>query len=664
MIAGSIVLKVGIILIGVSLISAIGFYISSYVTKQMMGTNSAITVVGAQRARVYKIASLLQQLHGSAVTPQERTSILHEIDQWKRALESLEFMPQVMQPLKDVTPEVNQRLGEMQSLWSTQLKPTLELAIATSGEEGLQATEAYMRQADVFVEVLSDTVDSVDQSREDRIETLFHLQLLLISIMFFSTVMAIVLLTRVIRIPMNKLIEGADRFAEGQLATMIPIATRDEFGQLARKFERLASTIRQKIQEMEALHDTGQEISMLGKGGLDDVLRAIVDRAASLVKTDLALLMVRHKGFHYWVVEAASGSSFDVIRKEILLLQETPFSNQAYDSREPVVVLNLDDYANQPVRFRDEFGAKSFMAVPLLRPDDCIGVLVMMSTTGVQTFSEFDIRLAQQFASYASVALDNAQLLAAVTSEAQKLSEKLKTIQENMVALTHEVKAPAGRMAEFASWMIQDYRNQLDEKGLRYLEWIQREGLDLAHLAERAIGMARISEEPTVVESVALGQIVEDVLGFLEKEIQAKGVQIRPERDLPVLACRPIHVKQILVNLLSNALKFMGDQTHPMIQIGTVTKENVRYIFIQDNGIGMSQDELGRIFQPFYRVGTSDIPGAGMGLTIVKTIVEYYGGQVQVESQPGTGSTFLFQLPVLAGNSQSRLMPIHTSLSA
>ena len=143
------------------------------------------------------------------------------------------------------------------------------------------------------------------------------------------------------------------------------------------------------------------------------------------------------------------------------------------------------------MRFRDEFHAKSYLGVPLRGPHDCPGVLVLLSTVRARMFTEWDIRMAQQFASHAAVAMENARLFDALESESQHLQNQLAVVERHVAELTHEVKAPAGRVAEFASWIERDYGRLLDTKGLRYLAWIKNEGSDLATLAERTLDLAQ-----------------------------------------------------------------------------------------------------------------------------------------------------------------------------
>jgi signal transduction histidine kinase len=516
-----------------------------------------------------------------------------------------------------------------------------------------------LAHGDEFVAGLDRMVQSMEQESASRLQSLYRLQSWFLGAFVALLAMALLYLHRVIRLPLTRLTAGAERLAAGELHTRIQVEARDELGQLARTFERMADTIRQKLEEMRALHATGQEIGMLGPGGLDDVLRRIVDRASESLDADLAVVMVRHLTMECWLVEAASGMAFDRIRKQILLFEETPFSNQAFESKQPVVVADLSQYRDRPIRFRDEFGAKSFMAVPLLGPHGCLGVLALLSVAKVRTFTEWDVRLAEQFASYAAVTMENARFFDEVESESHSLRVKLHAVERNVAELTHEVKGPAGRVAEFASWIEQDYGSRLDAKGMQYLGWIKKEGKDLAQLADRTLDLARINREPSPLESVDVDTVVREVFALLKKECDAKNLRVTIAPDLPKLACRRIHVKQVFENLIGNAIKYMGNQPEPHVEIGVKEHGQGKLLFVRDNGIGIDPSMVDRIFLPFYRLETGDIPGAGIGLSIVKTVVEQYDGAVIVETQPGVGSTFYVRLPVISWKAVHQSAPVH-----
>lgn len=654
----SILMKIGAIFVALSLTFAIFLLTTASLTKQLIGMSKGIEQAGTERMRIYKLASLIQQLTPSSEN--ERDSIRKEIAQFERVVEGLHVGTPQHGSVTALSPMLSAQLKALQERWSMRLKPALEQALETGANPA--AVREYLAHADDFVVGWDRVVQSLEQESAGRLQSLYQRQTWFLVAFLGLIGVAIVFLDRVVRVPLKRLTAGAERLAAGEFQTEIQVHADDELGQLARTFKRMAETIRQKIGELNALHATGQEIGILGPGGLEDVLRRIADRASQSLEADLAIVLIHHPTMECWVVEAASGTAFDRIRKQILLFEETPFSYQAFETRQPVVVDDLYSYKDLPIRFRAEFGAKSGLAVPLLGPHECSGVLVLLSIARLRTFTDWDVQMAQQFASYAAVTMENARLFDAVESESQDLRAQLDEVERKVAELTHEVKAPAGRVAEFASWIERDYGRQLDGKGLQYLAWIKNEGKDLAALAEQTLDLARFNYQPSPLERVDVDSVVHEVLALLEKDYLAKGIQVTIAPNLPHLACRRIHVKQIFENLIGNAIKYMGTQPYPQVEIGSIEAQQGVQVFVRDNGMGIESSMVERIFLPFVRLGTGDIGGSGIGLSIVKTVVEQYEGKVSVDSTPGVGSTFFVRLPVIRWNSVLPQVPEQASL--
>jgi signal transduction histidine kinase len=637
----SILLKVGALFLLLSIAVCIYLIAASNLSGQLTGASKAIEQAGTERMRIYKFAYLLHK-----PSERNRTAIREEMNRFERVVKGLRSGTAQHGSVVANNPVLATQLEALQARWSGQLKPALEGALAADGPS--TGTQEFLQQTAEFAAGWDQLVQLIEQEAAARLHTLRSRQIWFL-ILFLSLVGgAVVLLNRLVREPLRRLTAGADRLAAGAFDAEIQVRSEDELGQLARSFQRMGETILHHINELNSLHATGQEMATLGPGGLEDVLRRIADRAAESLEADLAIVMVRHPTMECWIVEAASGQTFDLIRDQILLLEETPFSNQALETKLPVVVTDLSAYTDGPVRFRDDFHARSFVGIPLLGPHDCLGVLVLLSIVRSRIFTEWDVRMAQQFASHAAVAMENARLLDALESESQSLQKQLRAMERNVAELTHEVKAPAGRVAEFASWIEHDYGRLLDARGLQYLSWIKNEGKDLATLAERTLDLARINHQPAPVESVDVGSVVNEILALLKQDGRNKGTRVTIAPDLPKLLCRRIHVKQIFENLVSNAMKYMGRQPHPQVEIGWRKTERGVQIFVRDNGIGIDPSMLDRIYIPFVRLGTEEVGGAGIGLSIVKTVVEQYKGSVSAESVLGAGSTFYVQLPAVS----------------
>jgi signal transduction histidine kinase len=148
-------------------------------------------------------------------------------------------------------------------------------------------------------------------------------------------------------------------------------------------------------------------------------------------------------------------------------------------------------------------------------------------------------------------------------------------------------------------------------------------------------------------QAVESDAVLETALGNLQRMIEETGAEITWD-ELPAVFVQEIHLLQIFQNLVSNALKYCGDE-RPRVHISATQDEGQWVFSVADNGIGISSQFQERIFGVFKRLGHRDVPGSGIGLALCKRIVEHYGGRIWVDSEVNRGATFFFTVP-LEGN--------------
>jgi signal transduction histidine kinase len=147
-------------------------------------------------------------------------------------------------------------------------------------------------------------------------------------------------------------------------------------------------------------------------------------------------------------------------------------------------------------------------------------------------------------------------------------------------------------------------------------------------------------------ESIPFGEIVSDAYASVESRVSERGIRMMVTSDLPVVKGDRIRLVEAVQNLLDNAAKFMGDQPDPTIEIGAESRDDEYLFFVRDNGIGIEPRFHQKIFELFDKLNPN-IDGTGIGLALVKRIVEVHGGRIWVESEPGKGATFYFTLPAV-----------------
>jgi light-regulated signal transduction histidine kinase (bacteriophytochrome) len=198
---------------------------------------------------------------------------------------------------------------------------------------------------------------------------------------------------------------------------------------------------------------------------------------------------------------------------------------------------------------------------------------------------------------------------------------------------------------------LEDYKDKLDKTGQDYLNRMIRASSHLDQMIEDLLILSRVGRKFTEIKEVDLNKLLEEILSDLETTIKETSTKVVVDK-LPVLSAQKVWMRQLFMNLISNALKF-NESKNPKIEVLYEEKDGFYLFKVRDNGIGIEEKYLERIFKLFERAPTEKkYDGTGAGLSICKKIVEHYGGKIWVESTIGKGSTFMFTLPKETKNSE------------
>jgi len=218
-------------------------------------------------------------------------------------------------------------------------------------------------------------------------------------------------------------------------------------------------------------------------------------------------------------------------------------------------------------------------------------------------------------------------------------------LEQFTYTVSHDLKSPLVTINGFLGYLEQDATSGNVERLKKDIQRIQEAVLKMQRLLNELLELSRIGRMMNAPVSIPFDDLVKDALDIVHGQLEVKGVAVHTHRNLPrVHGDRP-RLVEVLQNLIDNSAKYMGDQKDPRIEIGQRGNERGMPVFyIKDNGMGIEPEHHERIFGLFNKLDAKS-EGTGVGLALVKRIVDVHGGRIWVESEPGKGSTFLFTLP-------------------
>jgi len=231
----------------------------------------------------------------------------------------------------------------------------------------------------------------------------------------------------------------------------------------------------------------------------------------------------------------------------------------------------------------------------------------------------------------------------------RKEVELVKMKSDFVSNVSHELRTPLSLIRMFAE-TLQMGRIKKDEKRQEYYDTILSESERLTRLVNNVLNFSKMQagKKEYLFEEVNLNDIVSSVLGTFRFHLQTEGFTPHIELDehLPAISGDREALAQAIMNLTDNAIKYSNKQKY--LRVATGTKGNSVFVSIEDHGFGIPPGERARIFDTFYRVSSGlvhNVKGSGLGLTLVKHIVDAHSGTIAVESEPGKGSTFRIEFP-------------------
>jgi PAS domain S-box-containing protein len=418
---------------------------------------------------------------------------------------------------------------------------------------------------------------------------------------------------------------------------------------IEREREQLLKQLSGTNEELTALsHVTSVAISTLD---LEDLFTVVLDRIESTMKVDIALAFIVD-GDHLVVRAGIDPSERDGYGFRFQI--GDGFAGTVAATRTTRTVRDAQATPEVEVPYLRRRGYRTLVASPMIHNDRLIGVLEV-GWLEIRSHTEREIRLLEAMANRCAIAIANAQLY----EEMKQLHRELdKRVQERTTALTeankeleafsysvsHDLRAPLRAINGFASALMEDYADKLDTQGKNYLDIIKLNTRAMSQLIDDLLAFSRLGRKELSTHPIDMNELVNAVVADVRKmePDHAPSVTIQ---DLPPAVGDGAMVKQVLHNLIANAFKFTRFQLHPEITIGSRSLDGRVEYFVSDNGVGFDPAYTHKLFGVFQRLHTpEEFEGTGVGLAIVKRIVQRHGGKIWAVGEIDTGATFTFTL--------------------
>jgi signal transduction histidine kinase len=227
----------------------------------------------------------------------------------------------------------------------------------------------------------------------------------------------------------------------------------------------------------------------------------------------------------------------------------------------------------------------------------------------------------------------------------QDLTRSNQELEKFAYIASHDLQEPLRKVQTFGDRLASKYAQQLDDDGRLYIARMQDATARMRVLIQDLLVYSRVRGEAKDFVSVDLNDVVNGVVSDLEVRLEQSGGRI-DVGDLPSLQADPLQMRQVFQNLIGNALKFKKSDVAPVVSVSSKCVGDAYEITVKDNGVGFEQQYADKVFEVFQRLhGRSDYEGTGIGLAIVRKVLERHGGSVRAKSSPGQGSEFLLTLP-------------------
>ena len=476
---------------------------------------------------------------------------------------------------------------------------------------------------------------------------------------------------------LTKLSDGMRALVGGRRDITIPTSGRDEIAEMARAVEvfrdnavaldellaereHAAARLEQKVEQRT--HELSQSIGELRALGevtqavtstldLQTVLNTIVAKATQLSNTEAGAIYVFDEAKREFRLSATYGMSGELIAA--IRDQHAALSKAISEAAEQGEPNQVGDLKNEPASAVNDLlikaGYRARLLVPLVHSGETVGALVVRRMEPGE-FPKQTVALLQTFAAQSALAIQNARLFSELATARDAADAANQTKSSFLANMSHELRTPLNAIIGYSEILQEDAADKEDKAAIDDLQKIEGAGRHLLGLINNILDLSKIEagKMDVFIEPVDIQALLKEVLSIVKPlaDKTENVVDVICPADVGSFRSDQTKVKQCLLNLMSNANKFTSKGT---LTLSVARESNSQIYFrVSDTGIGMTEEQLGRLFQAFSQADASTTKrfgGTGLGLAITKHFCTMLGGDVTVESTPGKGTTFIVRLP-------------------
>ncbi len=427
--------------------------------------------------------------------------------------------------------------------------------------------------------------------------------------------------------------------------------------------------IYRQVKYLAALREVDQAIA--SSFDIQITLDIVISRATTLLNVDAAAILLINPITNFIEYAAGHGFQTEAIYATRVKLGESYAGIVAAEHR-LVQIPNLANDANNltPTWFLKNENFISYHGAPLIVKGNVIGAMEVFHRTSIERDQDW-FGFLETLAGQAAIAIDNAQLfdglqranveleqrVAKRTEELHKTNIELEhancTKDEFLANMSHELRTPLNSILGLSETLLEQIRDPLSDHQRRSLQIIASSGTHLLELINDILDLSKIEAGKLdyYPQVVPVEELCRNCLGFVKEQANRKSISLdyQQERTTPKIYADPRRLKQVLVNLLTNAVKFTPDHGQVTLQVRADAERDRIQFSVIDTGIGIAHEDLKKLFQPFQQVDSSltrEYEGTGLGLSLVRKLTDLHGGSVDVESEPGKGSRFTVNLSI------------------